>query len=160
MLSVGIGDARLRRAIGLRPGVERAHPADLVSTDTFGRATYVHHAQSGDDLMPFFFWEFDTTCGVLQLRYVPRVRDASSKEQLRALPHALEPQIPFQKVSIEDYRADKPFDYVILCQSPGYTSVKVDALIPIFRDYIDLDRVDCQGFPYLSVHPSGKGGIR
>lgn len=177
-LGTGLGDLSWMeiggRLLGLAPseraaavpqnGMERISPANYLSYALACRwlssLTYVHHAQSGDDLMPFFFWEFDTTSGVLQLRYVPRVRDASSKEQLRALPHALEPQIPFQKVSIEDYRADKPFDYVILCQSPGYTSVKADALIPIFRDYIDLDRVDCQGFPYLSVHPSGKGGTR
>jgi hypothetical protein len=45
--SVRIGDARLRRAIGLRPGVERAHPADLVSTDTFGRASHPLRPQVG-----------------------------------------------------------------------------------------------------------------
>ncbi|WP_172751244.1 hypothetical protein [Ensifer sp. LCM 4579] len=110
--------------------------------------------------MPFLFRDFNTTCGIMELRYVPRVRDASSKEELRTLPHALEPPIPFQKVSVEAYRATEPFDYVILCQSPGYTPVEADALIPIFQDYVDFERDDRQGFPSLRVHPSGKGGLR
>lgn len=145
-------------------GMERISPANYLSYALACRwlrsLTYVHHAQSGDDLMPFFFRDFDTACGVMELRYVPRVRDVRSKEELRALPHALEPPIPFQTVSIEDYRATDPFDYVILCQSPGYTPIEADDLIPIFQDYVDFDRDDCHGFPSLSVHPNGKGGIR
>lgn len=145
-------------------GMQRISPANYLSYALACRwlrsLTYVHHAQSGDDLMPFLFRDFNTTCGIMELRYVPRVRDASSKEELRTLPHALEPPIPFQKVSVEAYRATEPFDYVILCQSPGYTPVEADALIPIFQDYVDFERDDRQGFPSLRVHPSGKGGLR
>ncbi|ARO32450.1 hypothetical protein NXC14_PA00169 (plasmid) [Rhizobium sp. NXC14] len=160
-----LGLAPSERAAAVPPhGRERISPANYLSYALACRwlrsLTYVHHAQSGDDLMPFFFREFDTTCGVLELRYIPRLRDASSKEELRALPHAVEPPIPFQMVSIEDYRAAKPFDYVILCQSPGYTPVEADALVPIFRDYVDFERDNCQGFSDLSVYPTGKGGTR
>ncbi len=40
MLGVDIGDARLRRAVGLRSGVECAHPPNLVSADPLGGARH------------------------------------------------------------------------------------------------------------------------
>ncbi|MNV60899.1 hypothetical protein D3C71_1533830 [compost metagenome] len=40
MLGVDIGDARLRRAVGLRSGMECAHPPNLVSADPLGCARH------------------------------------------------------------------------------------------------------------------------
>lgn len=147
-----------------RTGMERISPANYLSYALACRwlraLTYVHHARSGDDLMSFFFRDFDAACGVMELRYVPRVRDARSKEELRALPHSLEPPIPFHKIPVEAYRAAEPFDYVILCQSPGYTPVEADALIPIFKEYIEFDNDVSQDFPGLGVHPNCTGEAR
>lgn len=125
-------------------GMERISPANYLAYALACRwlrsLTYVHHARSGDDLMPFFFQDFESACGVMEMRYIPSISDARSREELRALPHTLEPPISFQKVPVEDYRTTEPFEYVILCQSPGYTPVEADALIPVFMDYIDFDR--------------------
>ncbi|MER8389487.1 hypothetical protein [Mesorhizobium sp. M0965] len=109
---------------------------------------------------PDHIWNGDAACGVMKLRYVPRFRDARSREELLALPHSLEPPIPFHKIPVEAYQAAEPFDYVILCQSPGYTPVEADALIPIFKDYIEFDSDDSQGFPGLGLHPNCTGEAR
>lgn len=177
-LGTGFGDLSWQdiggRLLGLPPkerataipqtGMERISPANYLSYALACRwlraLTYVHHARSGDDLMPFFFRDFDAACGVMELRYVPRVRDVHSREELRALPHSLEPPIPFHKIPVEAYRAAEPFDYVILCQSPGYTPVEADALIPIFKDYIEFDNGVSQGFPGLDLHPDCTGEAR
>lgn len=177
-LGTGFGDRSWKEIggglLGLNPkeraaaipqnGMERISPANYLSYALACRwlrtLTYVHHAQSGDDLMPFFFRDFDPACGVMELRYVPRLRDVHSNEELRALPHTLEPTIPFQKVLVEAYRATDLFDYVILCQSPGYTPVEADALIPIFEEYVDFDDGGCRGFPGLGSLASSKGEAR
>ncbi|MES0155919.1 UPF0489 family protein [Mesorhizobium sp. M0018] len=130
-----------------RSGPERISPANYLSFALACRwiasLTYVHHAQSGHDLMPFFFRSFDTECEMVELRHIPHglfdAVTAGSKDKLIALPHVLEPPILFRKVAVEDYRALAPFDYVILCQSPGYTPTEADALIPIFEEYVDFE---------------------
>ncbi|SDN97589.1 hypothetical protein SAMN05216328_14529 [Ensifer sp. YR511] len=109
--------------------------------------------------MPFLFRDFDTGCRAMELRYVPRLDEASSKEELRTLRHVLEPEIPFEKVSVERYQATEPFDYVILCQSPGYTPVEADVLVSVFQDYVDFDHDDFLGGRF-SRHPGAMGDIR
>ncbi|MGV1793553.1 hypothetical protein [Rhizobium sp. A37_96] len=142
-------------------GMERISPANYLSYALACRwlrsLVYVHHAKSGDDLMPFFFRDFDLGCGIMELRYVPSLHSVRSREELRALPHTLEPTIPFQKIEIEDYWAAEPFDYVILCQSPGYTPVEADVLLPIFKDYVDFDNDSSEGFLGLHANPGSKG---
>ncbi|CAN0328960.1 unnamed protein product, partial [Phaeothamnion confervicola] len=175
-LGTGFGDLSWKdiggRLLGLPPkdrataipknGMERISPGNYLSYALACRwlrtLIYVHHAQSGDDLMPFFFRDFDPECGVMELRYVPRVRDVHSRQELLALPHTLEPPIPFHKISVEAYRNTEPPDYVILCQSPGYTPVEADALIPIFKDYVDFDNDGSDIFPDLGLHrrPAGE----
>jgi hypothetical protein len=147
-----------------RNHTERISPANYLSYALACRwirsLTYVHHATSGDDLMPFFFRDFDPVWEVMELRYVPRLREVHSREKLRALPHTLEPPVLFQKIPVEDYRAAEPFDFVILCQSPGYTPIEADALIPIFNDYVDFDNDSCQAIQELSLRPSDMGETR
>ncbi|OCP23609.1 MULTISPECIES: UPF0489 family protein [unclassified Ensifer] len=176
-LGTGFGDASWKdiggRLLGLAPkqrvgaipreGMQRLAPSNYLSYALACRwlrsLTYVHHAHGGDDLMPFLFRDFDTGCGAMELRYVPRLDEASSGEELRTLPHVLEPAIPFEKVSVDHYQATEPFDYVILCQSPGYTPVEADVLVSVFQDYVDFDQDDFLGVG-LSLHPGAMGGIR
>jgi len=137
-------------------GMNRISPANYLSYALACRwlqsLTYVHHALSGNDLMPFYFRNFDPDCGIMELRHVPRVGEARSQEELRALPHTLEPSIVFQKISVHAFRATERFDYVILCQSPGHTPVEADALIPIFSDYVDFENDGFQNFPGSGLH--------
>ena len=102
--------------------------------------TYVHHADSGDDLMPFFFRNFDIESGTMELRHVPGLAEARFKEQLRAMDHVPEPALPFSRTPVGEYTAERQFDAVILCHSPGYTPVEADELINVFQDYVDFDK--------------------
>ena len=51
---------------------------------------------------------------------------------------SFEPIIPLKRVPIAQFEADKPFQYALLAQSPGFTPATSDALIPVFREYIDF----------------------
>jgi hypothetical protein len=64
------------------------------------------------------------------VRNPPPIKDAVS----------FEPIVPFTKVAIEDFHSHAPFQYALLCQSPGFTPAAADALIPIFDEYIEFDR--------------------
>lgn len=174
-LGTGFGDLSWQyiggRLLGLLPkervravpqhGMERISPANYLSYALACRwlrsLAYVHHAKSGDDLMPFFFRDFDLGCGIMELRCVPSLHSARSREELHALPHTLEPTVSFQKIVIKDYCAAEPFDYVIVCQSPGYTPIEADLLLPVFKDYVDFENNGSEGFLDLNMNPCSKG---
>lgn len=147
-----------------RDGPERISPANYLSFALACRwlrsLTYVHHAHAGMDVMPFFFRDFDPGCGVMELRYVPHFCGDGSRDELRALPHKLEPPVPFERVQVDDYAAAKRFDFVILCQSPGYTPIEADDLIPIFDDYVDFTTDDSKGYSDLAVQPCDTRKVR
>ncbi len=48
-----------------------------------------------------------------------------------------EPLVNFKKINGKNYFEEKPFDYIVLAQSPKYTPKGADKLIKIFRKYID-----------------------
>lgn len=103
---------------------------------------YVHHpSYGGTDVPPIYFENNDASPpNRIQLKawkkdglfrdYPPPIKDAVS----------FEPIVPFTKVAIEDFHSHSPFQYALLCQSPGFTPAAADALIPIFGEYIEFDR--------------------
>jgi hypothetical protein len=107
--------------------------------------TYVYHVKAGDDLPTIYFENNEIgPRNRIQLKaYDPGViaRNTSRMEMPRPdEASALEPPVPFTKVAIPYFRANKLFQYALLCQSPGYTLAAADALIPIFGEYIEFDR--------------------
>lgn len=51
-----------------------------------------------------------------------------------------EPEVPFKKVTWENYQEDvvNDFDFIIFCQSPTFTPVESDNLIPLITDFMIL----------------------
>ncbi|TKT71410.1 hypothetical protein YH63_008280 [Afipia massiliensis] len=140
-------DCHQRPAAILREGDAKMSPANYLAFVLACRwlksLIYVHHPSGGDDLMPFFFRDFDVATNVIEMRFVPEGIEAAiqtmSPDRLRQLPHRLEPAIPFQKISSTQFAAATPFDFIIVCQSPGYTPIETDKLIPVLSDYIDFE---------------------
>ncbi len=140
-------DCHQRPAAILREGAAKLSPANylafVLACRWISSLIYVHHPSGGEDLMPFFFRDFDVASNVIEMRFVPEGMEAAiqavSRDRLRQLPHLLEPAIPFQKISSTQFAATTSFDFVIVCQSPGYTPIETDKLIPILSDYIDFE---------------------
>jgi hypothetical protein len=49
-----------------------------------------------------------------------------------------EPLVPFFKIDYNSFNSDGNYDYIFLTQSPGFTPVSSDSLIPVISSYIDL----------------------
>lgn len=49
---------------------------------------------------------------------------------------SIDPEIPFNIIKNEDYQNKSVFDYVIFCQSPGYTPASADYMLDVIKDYI------------------------
>jgi hypothetical protein len=111
--------------------------------------TYVHHPMyGGKDIPPVYFENnnSDPPNGIQLKAFDPAViaiykKGALDYDDLTAQ-HAskLEPLVPLTKVAVPDFHANRPFQYALLCQSPGFTPETADALIPIFAEYIDFER--------------------
>jgi hypothetical protein len=106
---------------------------------------YVYHPHGGYDLPPFYFRDNNPQSGHLELKaFSPATVDeavmsfdGNSLNSARAI--SAEPLIPFAAASIENYQAAAPFDFGLLCQSPGYTPTTADALIAVIGEYIRFD---------------------
>ncbi len=108
--------------------------------------TYVS-LDEGRDLLYLAFKDFDVRSGALQLmKYnerewktiMDRFAGSKPKELIRAIPPlALEPEVPFRVVPHREYKNTEPFDLMILCHSPRYTTPRSDTLIPVIREYFE-----------------------
>jgi hypothetical protein len=106
---------------------------------------YVHHLDYGDDV-PVIYFEHNDSSPPNRLQLKAYNSDVISRLEFGAWPPpvgdavSFEPIVPFTKVAITDFHSHAPFQYALLCQSPGFTPAAADALIPIFDEYIEFDR--------------------
>ncbi|MFD2114813.1 UPF0489 family protein [Paenibacillus yanchengensis] len=52
------------------------------------------------------------------------------------LPTKLDKEIPYKLTPWKDFQAKEKFDYIVFCQSPGYTPKSADFMLDVIRDYI------------------------
>ena len=105
--------------------------------------TYVYHPKAGDDLPTIYLENNDSAPpNHIQLKAYDAQVITSFRVEMPKPEEALslEPVVPFTKVTIPQFNADRSFQYALLCQSPGFTPVTADALIPVLGDYIDFER--------------------
>jgi UPF0489 domain len=122
----------------LNPG---SYVAYALAARWIASMVYVHHPEGGMDIPSIYLENNDpSVSGRLQLKayskdfkpgsvYPPPANEATRPE----------PIVPLKQVPIAQFEADKTFQYALLAQSPGFTPPTSDALIPIFRDYIDFE---------------------
>lgn len=53
-----------------------------------------------------------------------------------------EPAVEFVPASETTFRDDGTFDFIVLCQSPGFTPKSSDLLVPLIQEYMDLNSLD------------------
>jgi len=105
------------------------------------KLTYVHHPKMNNDLPPFIFKDFNTESGFIQLKkYDKTVLDNERFfDSLQKNPIlGMEDEILFDLIECKNYKANSAFTFVFLTQSPSYTPISSDKLIPIIKDYIDV----------------------
>ena len=103
------------------------------------RIKFVLHPKGGKDLPYIHFENFSTKSGHLQLKecaYEEFRTHLFRGDLYNISPQKLEPRVPLETVTCQEYNADQPFSFVFLAQSPGFTPETADALIPIIKEYI------------------------
>jgi hypothetical protein len=130
------------------PDTDQVTPGNFLSFAVacrwVSRLTYVLHPrlQIGRDLPNFYFKDFDTDSGYLQLKGYTREqlgRYGCEPYCCRRIPLSesrLEPEVPFRMIRGSEFQAEEPFSHVFLTCSPEYTPATADDLIPIIREYI------------------------
>ena len=98
--------------------------------------TFVLHPKWENDLPFSLLKNFDDSSGAIQLKLFDK-KDIDVDRVRKAIPLAIEPEVPLKLVKYLDYSTSKPFDYIILCQSPGYTPSSADNLLQVIKEYID-----------------------
>ena len=140
------------RATDLREGHDALNSGNFLAFALgcrwISNLTYVYHHTrvphgGPNDLFAYHFKDLDATTNTLQLKrtddpFLLNERNEFQANVERGLIE-LEPEIPFEAVSPQDFRDDGDFDLVVLCRSPGFTPRESDLLIPVISRYIQSD---------------------
>ena len=148
---LGLGDASWTYIMGdilHRPIAKRMFPdiephklnpgsylAFAIACRWISEVTFVLHSKWNDDLPRFHFKDYDTSSGKLQLKkYDPNKIDVLLMEKTEPL--ELESEVPFTMVKSSNYTETKPFSFIVLSHSQGYTPKSADKLIKVICEYI------------------------
>lgn len=110
----------------------------LAGTGLLKRVTFVSHPDWINDYNGVYMKEFDTDSGAIQLKRFSKqvIKDDDFCTPLYALPHEVEPSIPFVRVSRHDFHSEIAPDRVVLTRSPGYTPASADLLFDALSERI------------------------
>lgn len=67
---------------------------------------------------------------------VELVMEIEKMKEGKIAPLSIDPEIPFNLINWKDYETKNRFDYVVFCQSPGFTPETADFMLNVIKDYI------------------------
>lgn len=110
---------------------------------------YINRKEWSDDLFKFHFRDCNPSSGLIELKkYTEEIlKDMMGRGPIHEVAHRfppieLEPSVPFRTIDISDFTSDGNYDYIFLTQSPGFTPLSSDSLIPLIAQYIEHDFID------------------
>ncbi|WP_048058080.1 peptide arginase family protein [Methanothermococcus okinawensis] len=101
-----------------------------IANSWISKLTYITHPKGGNDLLKEYFMDYNLNSGYIQMK---KMNDVNNPNSIISL----EPKVKFEKIPYKDFKDNGNFNYIVLAISPRYTPKRADALIPIFRKYID-----------------------
>lgn len=98
---------------------------------------YVPNPNGRADLFEYYFRNGDSRSGIIQLKAVdPKFfNNITTLEPIIDM-KPTEPEIQFQSVALNNFSDDGTFDFLTLCQSPEFTTLESDDLIPVIKKYM------------------------
>jgi hypothetical protein len=146
----------LRGSRYLNPG---SYIAYALAARWIASMVYVHHPSLWGLDLPAVYFENNDASPPNRIQLKAYKKDDLSRDLVTWPPPikdavSFEPIVPFTKVAITDFHSHAPFQYALLCQSPGFTPIAADALIPIFDEYIEFDRPWQQVIAETPLKPS------
>lgn len=112
--------------------------AFAVACRWIARIHWICHPNKSGGLLRYHFKNCDPKSGVIELKKVDREFDYLSKSLSKNNILSVEPEIPFLILPWVDFVATESFDYFVLSESPGYTPLESDKLIPIIARYMEI----------------------
>jgi hypothetical protein len=102
---------------------------------------WIYHPERHDDLPWWHFKTIRPRSGIVQLKRMAWAEFDQNLPEMHEYPDILpglesEPQVQFKMQSWRNFVAKGTFNYLVLSQSPGFTPVESDRLIPIILEYI------------------------
>lgn len=92
--------------------------------------TYVHNDDGGEDLHPYHMKDWDPQATALQLKAVKRehLLGVTATEPDERPVVRMDPEIPFHHMNWREFRAQSPFDAMVICRSPNFTPASADSI--------------------------------
>lgn len=103
---------------------------------------YITKPEWANDISWFHFRNFDVTTNIIELKrfnsyQIESIKSFPIAERVASFqPIEIEPEVPFSIEDSNNFESDGNYDYIFLTQSPGFTPLTSDRLIPIFNRYI------------------------
>ncbi|NOX57352.1 MAG: hypothetical protein GXP29_00645, partial [Planctomycetes bacterium] len=108
----------------------------------FSSMAYVHHpllSPDAPDIPHTIMKDFTDSTEKIRLGSYPSEAFAVGSRVENFEPLAVDPEVPLELVSGNDFKTADAFDFVYLTRSPRYTPESADDLIPIIREYIQVE---------------------
>lgn len=111
----------------------------LAACGLLREVTFVSHPDWAEDYNAIYMKDCDVESGALQIKKVEKdvLEGVGMMRPLCELPHEVEAEIPFRRISSDDYRADSPPNTLFVTRSPGYTPACSDSLYDALVSLID-----------------------
>ena len=130
------------------PKIEKMGPGNyllfMIANRWVKRLRYIHLDKNGNDTNWVFFKDLNPDSGFIKLRAYCESQIPEDFERvdpykfiLETSPCIFEKEIPFETIYNRDFTTDLNYDYIFLTQSPSFTPVESDKLIPIILEYVD-----------------------
>ena len=101
---------------------------------------FVFHDLWDDDFMNIHLKNFDARERYFQFKGYDKTIDVgmqySSILDGQIKPSYIDPDIPFNVITCNEFENSKEYDYLVFCQSPGYTPKTADYMLEIIKEYI------------------------
>ena len=101
------------------------------------KLVYVMHPDNRlEDCEEWLFLDGDDEAVAISLPKLQKPKVAIPGVPLQVIKR--EPPVEFAPVRGSTFHDDGSFDFVVLCQSPGFTPQSSDLLVPLIKEYMDL----------------------
>lgn len=100
---------------------------------------FVLHPNWTGDLMWLHLKEYEQENGFFQFKHYSKDLDLTFLlDRIKRIPPiSVDEEIPYALIPENKFQNKQPYDYVVFCQSPGYTPKSADYMLDVIKEYID-----------------------
>ena len=149
----GLGDANwlyIMEELAHYPMDQRIHVLDhervnftnylafVMACGWMNKVDFVLHPEWSNDLSWIHLKDYDDNSGAFQIKAYNKSSEIMYRvERLPKIPPiSVDPEIPYSLIDGNAFMSTGHYDYVVFCQSPGYTPASADFMLNVIKEYI------------------------